>query len=128
MTSPFVARGFRSLTGLWLVTSVLTGLPALLLVSFAEEVAARGAALLLLGSAGVALATAMVVGRGTRRALRISLSASALVTVAAGSALAVLASTGNVGPKGGLLFGGFAVGGAAVTATVAVSRLRGEAR
>jgi len=64
----------------------------------------------------------------TRRALRISIAASALVMVAAGSALAVLASTGNVGPKGGLLFGGFAVGGATVTATVAVLRLHREAR
>ena len=110
------------------VATVFTGLPALLLLSFAEQAAARGAALLLLVSAGVALAAAMVVGRGTGRALRISLAASALVMVAAGSALAVLASTGTVSPKGGLLFGGLAVGGAAVTALVALLRWRGEAR
>ena len=112
------------LTGLWIVTAVLTGLPALLLLSFAEDAAARGAAVLLLVSAGVAVATAMVVGRGTRRALRISLAASAVVTVAAGSALAVLASTGTASPQGGLLFGGLAVGGAAGTALVAFLRWR----
>ncbi len=114
MTTQFVARRARALTGLWLVTAVLTGLPALLLRSFAEDATARRAALLLLLSAGVALATAFFVGRGTRRTLPVSLAASALVMVAAGSALAVLASNGSVGP--------------AATAIIAGSRLHRDAR
>lgn len=128
MTTPFVAPRARALTGLWLVTAVLTGLPALLLRSLAEDATARRAAFLLLLSAGVALATASFVGRGTRRTLQVSLAASALVMVAAGSALAVLASIGSVGPTGDLLFGGVAIVGAAVTAIVAGSRLHRDAR
>ena len=128
MTPPFVAPRARALTGLWLVTAVLTGLPALFLRSFAEDATARLAALLLLLSAGVALATGFFVGRGTRRTLQVSLAASALVMVAAGSALAALASKLNLDPRETLMFGGVAIVGAVVTAIVAGSRLHRGAR
>jgi hypothetical protein len=127
MSTPFIARRARVLTSLWLVTGVLTALPALLLMAFAEDAPARGAALLLLGSAAMAIATGLVVGRGTRKALRRSLAASALVVLAAGSALAVLAATGTLAARDGLILGGLAIVGAALSATVAMLRLRSGA-
>jgi hypothetical protein len=127
MSTPFIARRARVLTSLWLVTGVLTALPALLLMAFAEDAPARGAAFLLLGSAATAIGTGLVVGRGTRKALRISLAASALVVLAAGSALAVLASTGTLAARDGLILGGLAIVGAALSATVAMLRLRSGA-
>lgn len=124
MTTRSIAPRARLLVGLWLLTAVLTGLPALLLRSFAEDATARTSALLLLATAGVALAAASFVRRGTRRALQGSLAASVLVMAAAGSALAVLAANAHVGPTGALLFGGVAIGGSAVTASIAGTRLR----
>lgn len=127
MTPPSVPRRIRALAGLWLVTALVIALPALLLRSFAEDASARVASLVLLLSAGLALATALVVGTGTRRVLWVSLGASALVAVAGGSALAVLASSGSMSPAGALLLGGLALVGAALTAIVAGWRLHRDA-
>lgn len=127
MTPPGDARRAGALPGLWLATAVLTGLPALLLASFAEDASARCGALLLPLTAGVALASAIVIWTGVRRSAQVSLAASALVVVAAGSTLAVL-SQGHVGLAGGLLFGGFGVIGAALAAVVAGWRLYRDKR
>lgn len=123
MASPSPRRPARVLAGVWLATAVLTGLPGLLLRSFAEDAAARRAALLLLLCAGLALATALFVHTGTRRVLLVSLGASALILVTAGGALVVLASDGSVSPTGAALFGGATVVGAGVAALLAGWRL-----
>ena len=126
MDAPFIARPARALAALWVLTAVLSGRPALLLRSFAEDQSARSAATVLLLTAAVALVAGCVVSPGTHRLLLVSLAASMLVLVAGGSAFAVLASAGHVGTAGGLMLGGFAVAGGAVTALVAGLRLRGR--
>jgi hypothetical protein len=112
------------LTALWLLTAILTGLPALLLLSFADELAALSAALLLLLAVGVALGAAWARWTDAHRRLQASLAASVLVMVAAGSALALLSASGRVGPTGSLLFGGLAFAGGALTGIVAAVKLR----
>jgi hypothetical protein len=121
VSSP-AAPGSRLVGGLWLLTAGLASLPALLLWSFAEDAAARGAAIVLLLCAGIALATG-VAAWTARSGLQISLASSAFVLVAAAAALAVLDSDGSVGFNGAVLFGGSAVGGALVTGVVAAWQL-----
>jgi hypothetical protein len=124
MTKTSLASGGGVLTGLWLLTAILTGLPALLLLSFAEDLAALSAALLLLLVVVVALGAAWACRADAHRRLQASLVASVLVMVAAGSALALLRASGRVGPTGGLLFGGLAIAGGALTGVVAAVELR----
>jgi hypothetical protein len=116
------------LTGLWLLTAILTGLPALLLVSFADELTALTAALLLVLAVVVSLGAAWGRWTDAHRRLQASLAASVLVLLAAGSALALLSASGRVGPAGSLLFGGLAIAGAGLTGIVAGVGLRRDSR
>ncbi len=123
--APSIAQhGARALVVLWFMTAVLTGLPGLLLLSFAEDIAARVAAFLLIGTAIVEVVTAGVVRSGSLRVLRVSLAASGLVLMLGVSAQIILSVTGHLSPGGLLLCGGFSVLGAVVTASVVVPRLR----
>ena len=128
MTKTSLASPGGVLTGLWLLTDILTGLPALLLLSFADELAALSAALLLLLAVVVALWAASARWADVHRRLQASLAASVLVMVAAGSALALLRASGRVSPTGSLLFGGLAVAGGALTGIVAAVMLRRDSR
>lgn len=127
MTSPRPSPR-EVLTGLWLLTAILTVLPALLLLSFAEDLQAVSAAVLLLLAAVVAFGAAWIRWTAAHGRLQASLVSSVLVMVAAGSALAVLGASGSVGPTGGLLFGGVAIAGGALTGIVAAVELRRDSR
>jgi hypothetical protein len=96
----------------------------LFLARFADDAAARIGATVLLSCSGLASGLAAFVGSRGTSALKVSLAGSAVIAGGAITALTILSASGNLGTKGGLLFGAVPVTGAILTAVAGALQLR----